>query len=50
MRGIVLVLLVVMGSALSWLPIAWEPSLELPPWIPLLCGALYTGTRKRVAS
>jgi hypothetical protein len=39
----VLTFLVVMGSALSWLPICWEPSLELPPWIPLLCVAFCTG-------
>ena len=38
-----LVLLTALGSALCWLPMAVEPSLDLPGWIPLVCAALCTG-------
>src|SRR5438552_3212433 len=39
----ILVFLVVMGSALCWLPGSREPSLDFPSWMPLLCAALCTG-------
>ena len=38
-----LVFLAALGSALSWLPVSVEPSLDLPSWIPIACAALCTG-------